>query len=337
MDIGVKIQFDGKKNILFFDEKVYEYPIGGLIAEYARLSPVDVKPVIMRCPYLETEITLDTVTECMVWFLNELTSTFLPITANMVFTDFYCCIQDYMQATDEEKEILIADSNKDVSEDKIKQFILQETGYTEFGLKNVGQMLLSAYSTYALSYVAFKYSFMMLASEEKYEEEAVKGFWNMYMLETDVQHIDFKIMLIDDKFCSIYNIKSSMSLVLFEAAHVFDNEVKFAKCANCGQYFVLSGRSDAIYCSYPSPQDKEKPCNVIGAQITRAEKVKNDAVTKEYRKVYGRYSTHMKRHPEDEEKQKQFDKLKSEIKNWRNNLAHGQVTTEEFFEWLNQF
>ncbi len=337
MDIGAMIEFDGKRNVLFFNERTYEYPIGGMIAEYARLHPTDIKPLIMRCPYLDDEITKEKAADLMMWFLGELIDVFEPVTANMVFTDFYNNIQDYMTASEEEKEMFIENCNKGIREDQIKQFILKDTPYTEFGLQNIGQMLLSAYSTYSLSYVSFKYSFMMLASEEKYEEDDVMKFWGLYKDNIELQHIDFKIMFMDSRFCSVYNIKSSMSLILFEAAHVFDNETKFAKCANCGEYFVLSGRSDAIYCSYPSPQDKEKPCNVIGAQITRAEKVRNDEATKEYRKVYGRYTTHLSRHPDDEDKKRKFDILRTEIKGWRNRLAHNQATMEEFFDWLNTF
>ncbi|WP_447383730.1 DUF6076 domain-containing protein, partial [Streptococcus pseudopneumoniae] len=81
---------------------------------------------------------------------------------------------------------------------------------------------------------------------------------------------------------------------------------------------------------YPSPQDPEKTCKDIGAQVSRSNKEKTDVTTKEYRKVYMRYKMLMRRHPEEESYEEQFNKLTSEVKEWRNKLAHGLATTEEF-------
>ena len=42
-------------------------------------------------------------------------------------------------------------------------------------------------------------------------------------------------------------------------------------------------------------------------------------------------------HPEEESYEEQFNKLTSEVKEWRNKLAHGLATTEEFLAWLMEF
>ena len=128
-----------------------------------------------------------------------------------------------------------------------------------------------------------------------------------------------------------------MSLILFETAHVLDTQTPIVKCKNCGQYFVPTGRSDSIYCSYPSPQDSEKTCKDIGAQVSRSNKEKTDVTTKEYRKVYMRYKMLMRRHPEEAEYEEKFNQLTGEVKEWRNKLAHGMATTEEFLAWLTEF
>ena len=47
------------------------------------------------------------------------------------------------------------------------------------------------------------------------------------------------------------------------------------------------GRSDAVYCSYPSPQNIKKTCKEIGTQVARANKEKSDITTKGYRKPAG--------------------------------------------------
>ena len=50
-----------------------------------------------------------------------------------------------------------------------------------------------------------------------------------------------------------------------------------------------------------------------------------------------RYMMHMTRHPSDNERAAKLEQLTSEVKEWRNKLAHGIVTEEEFLDWLGQF
>lgn len=71
--------------------------------------------------------------------------------------------------------------------------------------------------------------------------------------------------------------------------------------------------------------------------MSRSNKEKTDVTTKEYRKVYMRYKTLMRRHPEEESYEEQFNRLTSEVKEWRNKLAHGMATTEEFLTWITEF
>ena len=120
-----------------------------------------------------------------------------------------------------------------------------------------------------------------------------------------MQHIDFRFLATAEKGLeSLYTIKTSMSLLLFEMANAQQVDQQFVKCSNCGQIFVLEGRSDTIYCNYPSPQNKNKSCREIGAQVARANKEKSDIVTKEYRKAYMRHKMMIKRHPADSDKRK---------------------------------
>ena len=51
MDIGLRVEYDGKKNVVLAGEIIKEYPIGGLMCEYARLRPIELKEVILRNPF----------------------------------------------------------------------------------------------------------------------------------------------------------------------------------------------------------------------------------------------------------------------------------------------
>ena len=177
----------------------------------------------------------------------------------------------------------------------------------------------------------------MLVSGEEYEEDQVMAFWGLYADNTDFQHIDFHIMFYDNAFHSIYTIKSSMSLILFEAAHAMDAQTKFVKCKNCGNYFVPVGRSDSVYCGYPSPQDETKECREVGANATRAKKMKNDVLTQEYRRLYMRLKMAIKRHPDDTALQERFKELTEGMKARKKQKEDGEMSVDAILEWLTSF
>lgn len=331
---GLVVDFDGKRNIIMY-HGIHEYPIGGMIAEYARLHPSEIKEVIMSYNHLREKTIEDNLAPFFPWFINKLEAKFGVVAAIMITFEFMDLTVDFIKMSKEER--LNFNESKINEKGKIYEFIFNETNYNEPGIETIEQLLLSCYLWYADIYVAFKHSFNMLATDEEYEEKQVTGFWSMFGDNIDFQHIDFKIACFESAFHSIYTIKSSMSLILFEAAHCMDNEIKFVKCANCGEYFIPEGRRDAIYCNYSSPQNIEKTCKEIGAQVTRANKEKSDVTTKEYRKVYMKYKMITLRHPEDRKNREIFEKLQTEIKVWRKQLSSGEKTIEQFLDWLKTF
>lgn len=336
-DFGMTVKFDGKKNTILCCGIVKDYPIGGMMCEYARLHPTDIKNVIMESPDFSTPCNLEKIGTA----LKDLTDAFIQkfdvVTALMVATDMLNLIAEYIKATDSARKEMLGCGKQQKDFDKIAEFILEDTGFSNFGMDTVGQLLLTGYYLYSSSFASFKYLFDAYVTELDVETEQATFFWKLYGEYMNMQHIDFRIAYIDGKFASLYTIKSSLSLLLFEIAHCIDVEAQFVKCQNCNQYFVPEGRSDAVYCSYPSPQNIKKTCKEIGAQVARANKEKSDITTKEYRKVYMRYMMHMNRHPNDDERSAKLEQLTSEVKEWRNKLAHGIVTEEEFLDWLSQF
>ena len=330
---GLVVDYDGDKNVVMY-HGLKEYPIGGMIAEYTRLHPISLKNVILDYQKINEIPLNEDMAAFFPWFVDELEIRFGTISAIMITFDFMEIVAAMLNSDDNSMNELFVEI---AEEDTVGQFIFENSGYSRTGNSTNRQLLLSAYYWWAHYFVAFKHSFSMLASEKKYEERQIQAFWSMFAENIDFQHIDFRIANFEGKFHSLYTIKSSMSLLLFETAHCIDKNVKFIKCANCGEYFVPEGRIDAIYCNYPSPQDQGKRCKDIGAQVTRANKEKNDIATKEYRKVYMRYKMMTIRHPENLKAKRTLEKLMSEVKVWRKKLNAGIVTTEEFLEWLDTF
>lgn len=337
MDIGLNVDFDGKKNVVMEGEIIKEYPIGGMICEYARLRPTEIKPLIMENPYFQDTDLKENGGHALMSLYEGLLDKFGVITAVMVITDISDSMADLNQADEEELKELLATMNEDKDTDQVKSFILKDTEYEMFGITTIGQALLTAYAEYAISYVTFKHSFNMLVSDEKYEETQVMAFWELYDSNMDFQNIGFRIMFYDNAFHSVYTIKSSLSLILFEAAHAMDVETKFVKCKNCGNYFVPVGRSDSVYCGYPAPQDATKECRDIGANATRARKMKNDVLTQEYRRLYMRLKMAIKRHPDNAVLQEQFKELTEGMKVRKKQKENGTISVDGILEWLTSF
>lgn len=337
MDIGLNVDFDGKKNIVMEGDIIKEYPIGGMACEYARLHPNEIKPLILENPYFQDTDLKENGGHALMSLYETSLKKFGIITAVMIITDFSGFMADFSRANEEELKGLLDPLNGDKDTNKINSFVLEETGFDEFGISTIGQAMLTAYAAYADCYVAFKHSFNMLASGEEYEEDQVMAFWGLYATNTDFQHIDFHIMFYDNAFHSIYTIKSSMSLILFEAAHAMDANTKFVKCKNCGNYFVPVGRSDSVYCGYPAPQDETKECRDVGANATRARKMKNDVLTQEYRRLYMRLKMAIKRHPDDTALQERFQELTEGMKVRKEQKEEGAISVDDILEWLTSF
>lgn len=337
MDIGLNVEFDGKKNIVMEGDIIKEYPIGGMACEYARLHPIEIKPLIIENPYFNDINLKENGCHALMSLYKACLEKFGVVTAVMILTDFSNFMADFNRADVDELKGLLDPLNEDRDTNKVKLFILEDTGFEEFGISTIGQAMLTAYATYADSYVVFKHSFNMLASGEEYEEDQVMAFWGLYASDTDFQHIDFHIMFFDDAFHSIYTVKSSLSLILFEAAHAMDAQTKFVKCKNCGNYFVPMGRSDSVYCGYPAPQDETKECRDVGANATRAKKMKNDVLTQEYRRLYMRLKMAVKRHPDDEKAQERLQELTEGMKIRRKQKEEGSLSPDTILEWIASF
>lgn len=342
MDYGLSVFYNNGKNYtLVGDGIVREYPVGGLICEYCRLVPTELKDIILDCPGLDLEANPDTLLKALMAFQEKLFSKYDPVIRVMVLVEFITTVSEWFQAIrqgDEDK--YIAMFRQDES-NVIQEYIFKDTPYTGAGKETVLQMLLSAYLHFADIYSTIKLVFYQIVGyygkENETRENILSGFGQFYSTFIQMQHIDFRIVVTESGLESMYTLKSSISLLLFDMANSINQEANFKKYPNCEYVFVPDGRSDTIYCSYPSPQNKDKTCREIGAQIARANKEKNDIVTREYRKTYMRYKMKTQRHPGDKNAREKFSALTTDIKGWREDLAQGTKTTEQFLEWLSQF
>ena len=88
MDIGLRVEYDGKKNVVLAGEIIKEYPIGGLMCEYARLRPTEVKEVILRNPFWNEESLSEKGGDALYTFYNDMVAKFDVVIAGIVTADF---------------------------------------------------------------------------------------------------------------------------------------------------------------------------------------------------------------------------------------------------------
>ena len=103
MDIGLSVEFDGKKNIVMNDGVITEYPIGGMACEYARLHPTEVKPLILENPYFQDEDLKKNGGHALMELYKACLAKFGVVTAVMIITDFSNFMADFNRANEDDR------------------------------------------------------------------------------------------------------------------------------------------------------------------------------------------------------------------------------------------
>lgn len=106
---------------------------------------------------------------------------------------------------------------------------------------------------------------------------------------------------------------------------------RYKFCKNCGKPFIPTKRADTLYCDRIMP-GAEKPCSVIGANITMKKKVDGDPVLLMYRRAYQR----MRKAAEAGRRgdYETFANWRDEAEAKRNQCLTGELSEEEFADWI---
>lgn len=338
MDYGLIVKYEGDENNVLYDGGVKQYGIGEMMCELARVNPLQIKTIILENDYLEEKFEPENVEKAFLQLEKKLCKEFGVASSKIITSEFLISSEELYKNKEEPEywKVIEETKNWDV---RGSEYIFKDTPFDTYGYKNIGQALLTAYLQFWKAFTLFKYMFdgVMREEMEQEEDESVGNIIEVFGHWMGIQNIEYRLANIEGRLSSLYTIKDSISLFAFELAHSVQKDINFKKCKNCGNYFALSGRSDAVYCSYIDPKHTGRRCREIGAQITRANKEKSDIITREYRKVYMRLNMQKKRHPGNIEVNRRFDRLTDEMKSWRKKLENGSTTTEQFLDWLKTF
>lgn len=181
------------------------------------------------------------------------------------------------------------------------------------------ETLETAYETFF-----FAYGFELLKElDEEYTFE-LKGKY-----KDNVEYISKVTKIYSDLQYQIQEIQQELT---FSVNYIYNIEEKEKLCQNCGMYFIPSSRLDEIYCDYPKANGKT--CREQGAVQAYNERLKQNKVFAEYRRLYQLKSMAVGRNKDNKQMKKDFDKWKKDAKDRVNKLKHGLLTEDEVYEWL---
>ncbi len=341
---GLNILFDGKEYRIPTSGDSQEYPIGGLLCEFCRLDPQELKETILSCNHLDMPCTKENFDIVFTNFSEKVKRSFPVVASSMIEAEFKSFSNAWFNAKNEDKktELLLCghiSSKKSIL--RLADFVLEDTGISEYGGKTVLQMMLTCMHIFMVSFeLVEKVLFILLETNDELTEVndkiigIISSICGSYV---DTQNIEYRVLLTEKGLESLFTIKSIISLFVFEIAHFMNSHSKIVRCKNCGNYFVPKGRANAVYCTYPLRNNPEKTCRDVGAQVARANKEKTDIVTKEYRKLYMRYKMAISRHLDDEGLEDRFIRFKKEYQIQKRRADSGEITSEQILDWLKRY
>ncbi len=128
------------------------------------------------------------------------------------------------------------------------------------------------------------------------------------------------------------NIIQSFIIELLEITSIDNMEIK--QCKNCGKYFVPDNRSDEIYCS--NIYENGKTCKEVGHFRTQQKLMQLNDDLRIYRNVYQKLLLRTRRNPDNKQYEDEFEKFKQKNIELKEKINNGELTQEQYMEWLNQ-
>ena len=349
---NLRIEYNGDHYVHLQEEALKgiqpykEYAIGELACALTRLDVLPVKDMILQADGIQEKLETDEQKEefdryydVRTKVIENIWEQYPPMFAGILSSELAKAANNYLGYPEYNKELRedwegfrLWNNHPGI------QSILEGSGYTEFGAETIGQFLLTNLAVVYKHFRIFTTDFNSYVSSQ---ENPTTFNGNLMLKERfkgrGSERIDYEVRFYDGRLNSVYIINSFQSLLLFEYLHMAERGVKVKKCRNCGNYFIPGKRADAIYCSFPSPSNPEKTCKEVGAQIAWSNKEKSDIVTREYRKTYMWLKNIIKRHPENTTAKTKLSILTASINEWRRALEAGDVGTDAFLKWLNDF
>lgn len=340
LDSRITFVYDENSYFLVKESGLFEYRAGDILCELFRMDTGPIKDMILQCNHLQKKITKKNAYKIM----NEIRRLcpyyyVSPLIHDILVTEISNVITTWMEATTYGlQEDLIKQLNN-YSTEEFRKSVFEGSGYTSAGGETILQLLLSAYLYFVHAFDQLKTIFNefcdLQSSGKSIEESAVVSSFFGELIE--MQDIEYRIALTDEKLKPMYICKSLVSLFIFDISNCIKDNTVLVKCQNCGNYFVPFGRSDTKYCHYPLHDRTWLTCHDVGAQNARSHKEKTDTLTRAYRNAYMNLKMASRRHPDDPSYEDKLKRLQELNKVQMNRVNNHEMSEEEYLNWLNDF
>lgn len=127
-----------------------------------------------------------------------------------------------------------------------------------------------------------------------------------------------------------YRCESLHEFLELELSKLIEYDVKLKCCKRCGQWFTYRGNYDARYCNRIHLGEL-RSCRDLAAEENYKLKMEKNEALPIYRKYYRRYYARVK---VNQIKKNDFKKWKYKALVKRDECSAGNITTEEYIDWL---
>lgn len=338
---GLMISYDGGKNHVLTPryEKVSSHPVGNLMCLIFQGEILDdISRILRNCinayPMNKDVLTQDSIEEAERYVLSAL-----------LYDDFYPAqriAQGSFIRVIERYRALDTQSMLRLLQEELLRIYEDDMFFNDIGFSNVGAFLRLCFNNYyddlvkALSFFT-ALSAILSGSADEQEKAIYNGLLGILQNPDIVPGIEIKSMLdASGGMKKYYVINSFLSLVMFELAHIESSDVVIRRCQNpdCGKFFTAK-RSDAQYCSFPSPQNPVRLCKNYYPQLLHSKKIKENELDYLIKNAYGRLYNQKRRHPDiadDVAKLIKTLQIEADIK--KQEVLHNRITKKDFEIWL---
>lgn len=307
--------------------------IGELLTALSDVTKEDLLKMLHSNPRntFKIDSTYRNLDQSCLWLNEKLNTIYDPISADLITFQFMKEVGNFKKdRTKYFEEFEISFKHTAL----LSVFIFEDSGYASLGYSTIGQFLLSA-----LVNVCFELRFLhqilnrLIDLTEPTLENLMELFFHPRIRK--IADIRYQIKSHNGNLCSLYTMRDIYSLLTFEVHQIIEQGATVKKCNNCGKFFITQTRSDTLYCSRPSPQDKALTCKEYGSKKLWYDRVKADEVANLSRNVYTAKQMLVRRNPTYESYKKLFDYFKIERKAWNHAVKSGDKSPDEYKDWLN--
>ena len=150
------------------------------ITELNEIDATKIKDVILKCKdYYAYSMDSDEASEGFGVLDKELKKRFGLATSAIIQAEFLSTVDDCNKIKNEETANEYFAMLNQIVSPTVKEFILKDTGYADFGFDDFGQFLFTAYGNFSNSIVTLKYVFASLLNDNRYNDsnfDSQKGY-----------------------------------------------------------------------------------------------------------------------------------------------------------------